>query len=263
NKIGDSWIKSDSKKTSPDLSIESWRKYLPSIDVWIKAENKEIYYVSHILPTLDWTGSSLGIRLRLEPKNIEELYKDYLASFKAAIETMKTSKKQKETSKSTLELWPRTMREFLDKRLNTHFIVRSYILDPTKCKLPEIGVAQPQELPADNPYLDEDPFKGLIKIDTIDAQRGFSDPNKNPGFSDSDGQNKKEHGKLSVQFRSYFDKHLDPSELPDASDIEALQAIEDAQLLFDKKLHKGFKAALVELERLGYPGFTDPKITIS
>ena len=236
NKIGDSWIKSDSENTSPDLSIESWQKYLPSIDVWIKAENNEIHYVSHILPTLDWTGGSLGIRLRLEPKNIEELYKDYRSSFKSAKETIETAKKQEETSKGTLELWPRTMREFLDKRLNTHFTVSSYILDPKKCKPPERGVAQPQELAGDS--LLDDPFKGLIKIDKIDAQRGFSDPNTKQGFSDSDGQNKKEHGKLSAQFRSYFDKHLDPSQLPDASDIEALQAIEDAQTSFDTKLHK-------------------------
>ena len=259
DKIGDSWVKNNSEKTSPDLSIKQWQKYLPSIDVWIKAINKEIHYVSHILPTLDWTGGSLGIRLRLEPKNIEELYKDYRSSFKSAKETIKTAKKKKETSKGTLELWPRTMREFLDKRLNTHFTVRSYILDPKKCKLPEGGIAQPQELPADNPPLLEDPFKGLIKIDKIDAQRGFSDPN----ISSNEGQDQHEHGRLSVQFRSYFDKHLNPSELPDASDIEALQAIEDAQVSFDKKLHKGFEAALVELESLGYPGFTDPKITIS
>ena len=104
DKIGDTWVKNDSEKTSPDLSIKQWQKYLPSIDVWIKAINKEIHYVSHILPTLDWTGGSLGIRLRLEPKNIEELYKDYRSSFKSAKETIETAKKQKETSKGTLEL---------------------------------------------------------------------------------------------------------------------------------------------------------------
>ena len=264
NKIGDSWVMNDSENTSPDLSIESWQKYLPSIDVWIKAENNEVHYVSHILPTLDWTGGSLGIRLRLEPKRnentyiIEELYKDYLSSFKSAKETIKTAKKQKETSKSTLELWPRTMHEFLDRRLSTHFTVRPYILDPKKCKSPERGIAQPQELPCDSLYLD-DPFKGLLKIDPIDAQRGFSDPN----IYSNDGQDQHEHGLLSAQFRSYFNKHLDPSELPDASDVGALEAIEYAQTSFDKKLHKGFKAALIELESLGYPGFTDPKITIS
>ncbi|MCK4829840.1 AAA family ATPase, partial [bacterium] len=259
DKIGDSWVKNDSENASPDLSIETWQKYLPSLDVWIKAENNEIHYVSKIIPTLGWTGGLLGIRLRLEPENIEELYKDYLSSFKSAKETIKAAKNQKGKKKSKLELWPRTMREFLDKRLRNLFTVRSYILDPTKSISPKKGIAQPQELYTDPPPLIEDPFKGLIKIDKIDAQRGFSDPN----ISSNDGQYQHEHRRLSAQFRSYFDKHLDPSELPDASDIEALQAIEEAQTLFDIKLHNGFKAALIELESLGYPGFTDPKITIS
>jgi hypothetical protein len=60
DKIGESWVKDNSEKPSPDLSIAPWQKYLPSIDVWIKAENDEIHYVSHIIPTLDWNGG--GIR---------------------------------------------------------------------------------------------------------------------------------------------------------------------------------------------------------
>ncbi|MHC4309880.1 MAG: AAA family ATPase, partial [Planctomycetota bacterium] len=243
NKIGDSWVKNDSENASPDLSIETWQKYLPCIDVWIKTENNEIHYVSKIIPTLGWTGGLLGIRLRLEPENIEELYKDYLSSFKSAKETIKAAKNQKGNKKSKLELWPRTMREFLDKRLRNLFTVRSYILDPTKSISPKKGIAQPQELYTDTPPLIEDPFKGLIKIDKIDAQRGFSDPN----ISSNDVQYQHEHGLLSAQFRSYFDKHLDPSELPDVSDIDALEAIENAQSLFDENLHKGFEAALIEL----------------
>jgi len=256
NKIGDSWVKNDSENIAPDLSIKSWQKYLPSIDVWIKAEKDEIHYVSHILPALDWDCKDLlGIRLRFEPENIEELYKDYLSSFKSAKKTIEEAKKEKGTDKVTLGLWPRTMREFLDKRLNKHFTIRAYILDPTKCKLPEKGAAQPQELPIDSLYLDKDPFNGLIKIDQISAQRGFSDP--------SDSQNQQERGKLSTQLRTYYAKHIDPSELPDVSDIDALEVIEKAQLSFDEKLQNGFKIPLSELEGLGYPGFTDPKITIS
>ncbi|MEK6706732.1 MAG: AAA family ATPase [Bdellovibrionota bacterium] len=153
NRIGDSWVNNNSEDASLDLSIKPWQEYLPSIDVWIEAANDEIHYVNHIIPTLDWGGGWLGIRLRFEPKNIEDLCKDYLSSFKSAKETTETAKGQKGTDKVTLELWPRTMREFLDKRLGTHFTVRAYTLDPTKCILPKGGVAQPQELPGST-YLD-------------------------------------------------------------------------------------------------------------
>ncbi len=144
NKIGDSWVSNNSEDASPDLSIKPWQKYLPSIDVWIEVANDEIQYVNHIIPTLDWGGGSLGIRLRFEPKNIETLYKDYLSSFKSAKETIDASNN---TGKHTaLKLWPKTVRDFLDKRLNTHFTVCAYILDPKKRKDPINGIAQSQEL---------------------------------------------------------------------------------------------------------------------
>jgi AAA15 family ATPase/GTPase len=110
NKIGDFWVNNDRESVSSDLSMKPWQKYLPSIDMWIKAENDEIHYVSHIIPTLDWNGGALGIRLRFEPKDIETLYKDYLSSFKSAKETTEAAKKQNGADNVTLELWPRTMR---------------------------------------------------------------------------------------------------------------------------------------------------------
>jgi hypothetical protein len=53
-----------------------------------------------------------------------------------------------------------------------------------------------------------------------------------------------------------------PTKSPDPTDIDALMAIESAQNTFDDKLKEGFKNALDELENLGYPGFSNPKITI-
>ena len=148
------------------------------------------------------------------------------------------------------------MRDFLDRRLNSQFEVQSYILDPTKCQNPEQGIAKPQSLPPDSDPLNKDPFDGLIKIDVITAQRGFSDPKtedeSNSGFAS-----------LSAQLRRYFTKHLNPSEAPDASDIEALEAIEAAKTEFNEKLVTSFEPAIKELEDLNYPGFSDPKITIT
>jgi predicted ATP-dependent endonuclease of OLD family len=63
--------------------------------------------------------------------------------------------------------------------------------------------------------------------------------------------------------RRYYNRHLDPYESPDTKDIKALQAIEEAQKAFDARLNEGFERALKELEQLGYPGVTDPKLNIS
>ena len=63
--------------------------------------------------------------------------------------------------------------------------------------------------------------------------------------------------------RQYFTKHLDPTESPDDSDIEALKAIEEANTIFDEKLKTSFKPAISEFEGLNYPGFSDPNITLT
>ena len=81
------------------------------------------------------------------------------------------------------------------------------------------------------------------------------------------GPEHREHrdtGRLSSQLRSYYDKHLDPSDSPEPTDIDAFfEAIQEAEKIFNAKLRTGFLAALKEVETLGYPGVSDPKITIA
>lgn len=44
--------------------------------------------------------------------------------------------------------------------------------------------------------------------------------------------------------------------------MEALQALHEARTVFGKRLETGFSAAFKELEDIGYPGVTDPKLAI-
>ncbi len=245
NQIAVDWIQN---KNPDDLNLgtELWHPYVPSIDIWLDVEEKEIHYVSHIIPTLEWTGGILGIRLIFEPKNVTELYKAYKSTFETAKDTSESRKKGK-----PLKLWPQTMRDFLDKELHNHFSFKSYILDPSKCT-----DNNPQKLPENSEPITGEPLSGLFKIDIITAQRGFSDPNSTEEETKSDRR-------LSAQLRTYFEKHLNPSELPDINDLDALEAIETARTAFDERLKESFKASISELEGLNYPGFSDPKIQIS
>ena len=266
NKIGFDWEKESTQPGSQIPTLEEWEKVLPTMDLWLQVAENEIHHVSHLLPTLDWEGGLLGVRLRFEPKKIEDFYKEYLSVRKAARDTIKGAKETESNGKDTLDLWPKTMVEFLYRRLNSFFDVRDYRLDPKRCTEPKKDVAQPQPLPLGSEYLDGDPLRGLILIDDLPAQRGLSDVGNERSQSDSDGQQDRERGAgriLSVQLRDYYSKHLAPSELPDPSDVGALRAIDLAQTSFDVKLKEAFKEALNELEGLGYPGITDPKLTIS
>ncbi len=254
DKIGTTWIKCDKPKEL-NLGIEQWLPVLPSIDIWLDVDNAQIHYVSHLIPTLSWTGGKLGVRLCFEPKDIEELYKEFKNAFNSAAEI---TLKNKNGGKTKLSLWPQSMKEFLEKCLHSHFTVNAYLLDPAHLLDTVDGVAQPQSLPENSMALESEPFKGLFKIDIINAQRGFSDAKT----SDAPGSGNTV-GSLTTQLRSYFDKHLNPSEQPNEDDIEALVAIENATNEFDKKLKSSFSSAISELEGLGYPGFSDPQITLT
>ncbi len=252
DQLGTEWGAADDKN-EPDLTTEPWMPYLPAVDIWLRVDEADIHYVVHLLPTLDWTTDELlGVRLMLAPKSIEQLYKD----FRSALASARTTEQSASSEKSPLSLWPTSMRDFLDRELHKHFEVKSYILDPAECQDPENGVAKPQQLAADVEPLDGDPFDGLFKIDVISAQRGFSDAK-----TEDDSQSG--FASLSTQLRRYFLKHLDPQEAPDASDIEALEAIEAAKTVFDEKLKTSFTPAIGELEGLNYPGFSDPQISIT
>ncbi|TCS93294.1 AAA family ATPase [Hazenella coriacea] len=257
NQIGEKWC--NDRKELPDFSEDNLGILLPTMDIWLQVEEKEIHYVTHLIPTLDWDGGLLGVRLRLEPKNIEDLHKNFLDSIKQVQETLATAKLEKDGE--SISLWPRDLEDYLNRKIQTQFMIKSYILDPAKCSQPENGIAQPQILPLDSQPLEGDPFRKLFLVHHINAQRGFADP---VNTTNQDGGSRGGPvGNLSTQLRTYYNTHLNPTELPDPSDIHAIQAIESAQKEFDKKLKEGFKDPISELESLGYPGFSDPKITIS
>lgn len=252
DQLGEQWI-AVADNDEPELSVDALLHLSPSVDVWLAVDERDLHRVTHLLPTLDWTPEALlGVRLVLAPKKMEQLYKDFRSAHKSARDAESASTEVE----SALTLWPSSMRDFLDRQLHSQFEVQPYILDPTKCQDPVQGIATPQSLPPDSEPLKKDPFDGLIKIDVITAQRGFSDPKTedepHSGFAS-----------LSTQLRHYFSKHLDPSEAPDASDIAALEAIEAAKAVFDEKLKTSFEPAIGELQGLNYPGFSDPKISIA
>ena len=254
NKIGETWTSSNEEEI-PNISIRDWEEYLPSLDVWIKVETNEIHHVSHIIPTLNWIGGILGVRFRLEPKNLTENYSEYRDAFFKAQNTR--HKVSDDGHESSLKLWPCDMWDFLERRLLQNFTIRGYILNPELLKDPTNNIANPQKLPEDSLPLEKDPLEGLIKIDIIYAQRGFTDPNA------ENIRSERGLGNLSAQLREYYKKHLDPYNEPNEADIKALQAIVDAQDSFDKNLEDSFKNSLTELKKLNYPGFGNPNITLS
>lgn len=261
NKIGTDLEAAENNASLPRPLPADWDPVLPSLDLWIRVRDDEIHYVHHLLPTLDWEGGVLGVRLRYEPENIDELHSEYLSVRRKVTETLGAGRSQENSQSQTLALWPRSMHEFLEKRLKRFFAVRVYPLDPAK-QAPTIeGEAQPQALPQGSEPIAGDPLEELIRIDVIYAQRDFADVSANRGGGEAGEQVPSR--KLTRQLRAYYAKHLNPSESPEPSDLDALQAIQEAERLFDGKLRTSFSPALKQVENLGYPGLSDPRLVIA
>lgn len=268
--IGRSWIEARDKKEVIDLVVDRWVAALPTLDLWLNVEPGEMHHVRDLIPTLDWEGGSLGVRLRYEPKDLKLLYKDFMGALSDA-EAMRAAAIAAVADKHPdadpppappkLTIWPESLVDFLSKRLSTYFTVQAYSLDPAKLLEPIKSQAQPQVLPPTSLPIGSDVLAGLIRVHDIPAQRGFGE--EQPSQEDEDSPAAAAGSRLSDQLKSYYAKHLDPTKGPDPKDLGALQAIEAAQDAFDKRLTESFKAAFTEVEGMGYPGVTDPRPRVS
>ena len=243
NQIGKQWETLDCEKPT---SISEWSRLLPSLDVWLNVDPQDIHYVVDIIPTLKWRGGILGVRLIYQPRKIDSLFSEYREAFFSARATEEAG-----TAGEKKHLFPNNLCEYLERHLGTYFSIKSYVLDPDKSML-----EMPQETVFEMECLVDNPLKGIIRIDMIGAQRGFSDPDKHDG-SEAD------RTQLSTKIRGYYDKYLDPEKAPLPEDLEILAATENARRIFDDNLANKFKPAIKELEELGYPGVANPRITIT
>ncbi len=270
-KIGEVWEKHDPKSGDAiPANMSEWVPLLPYFDLWLNVDVGEFHHVRSLMPSLDWEGGLIGIRLRLEPSDVEELFYDFRKSrdeakalLLAATERAKANAEETGTDfvEPTLSIWPHDLPDYLDRRLPKKFKVIAYPLDPSSIESPTSMMARPQKLSASSRPLKDDPLKHLIRVNFEPAQRGMSDENETSGPGDKSeafpGQ------KLSSQLGHYHQKHLDPTENPSPDDLGALEAIEAARNAFDERIGEAFQPAFLEVEGMNYPGVTDPHIQVS
>lgn len=218
---------------APDM--RAFDDIFPTMDLWFHVEDDDIYRVGQLLPTLDWSGGNLGVRLRYEIKDIAKLFAEY--------------KQARERIKNNVKIFPKNIMDFLSKKLSDHFILRYYLLDPNNKDdiQPQISLGE---------SLENSPLDNLIKIDIINAQRGMNDEN-------ADAE-QIENRKLSNLLTSYYFNHLDPNkgEISD-DDLNAIEKLNEATSNFTEIMKTSFEPALNELSGIGYPPFGTPNITIN
>ena len=131
---GQAWeaaLRSDETLPAPNLL-----NFLPQLDVWLQVGVGEMHYVQKLIPTLDWQDGLLGVRLCYEPDDRIKFQREYIAFRRKATETMSLVADRQAVARKEdlpqLELWPRDLIDFLERRMRSFFRVKAYLLDPAK-----------------------------------------------------------------------------------------------------------------------------------
>jgi predicted ATP-dependent endonuclease of OLD family len=259
NHIGEKWCQRHAAQQPIDPQLSDFEALLPSLDLWLEVQFDEVYLVRPIMPTLSWSGGLIGVRLRYEP-DVKKLAQEYVLAVTEARKVKASS-----PASTSINIWPESLRDFLDRHLHRMFSVVAYSLDPSRQRQPDpdSGAAIPQPLPPGSEPIKGNPLKGILKVNEIAADRGFGGAGSLPS-GDRDGDTSaRDRRTLSAQLRTYYADHLDPTEYPEAQDLEALVAIKASEKQFDGHLKARFSLPLQELQKIGYPGPVDPSVVVS
>ncbi len=231
NKIGD----------DPQKSIDGGAQ-LPviSLDLWFDFTAKDLHRIMDLLPSLEWEGSLVGLRIQFQPKNTVDILNRYdEAKAKAALHVPAQSEKK-------YKPWPKNLIDFLGKNFNQEYEFRYYVLEQSKFdkNFDEMGDYTPSPLQQD---VGKSLVRSLLRVDTLHAQRYLSDQSSNVRAED-----------LSKCLSRFYKRNLEKRE----EDHEALSALYDSEAQFNEHLKKVFDDTLQRLSVLGYPGVSNPHLII-
>lgn len=228
--------------SAPDVEdpIEQFAS-IPSIslDLWITVEESELFKVVDLLPRLEWEGLPVGIRIEYSPKSPSDLIENYRIA----------KSKTDGTETEDYQPWPQNVTDYLDKRLNSEYEVRYYVLDRSQFDndLREIeGASSPRLIPKTQTSSGSKVLNSLIKFDFLRAQRHLSD--------DSAGRSEN----LSRRLNRYYQRNLEKRD----NDLDAMKALASSEAALSTHLESVFSPMLRKLNDLGYPGFADPRMIV-
>lgn len=216
---------------------------LPRItfDLWFDVDEGNLHRVLELLPSLDWDGGPVGVRMVYAPRDGAKLvanYKEARAKAEATTGDVKTSYKP----------WPQTMVEYLTKRLQQEYEIKYYALDANEC---------------DDQFVLNDGYEpfflgthitgassivdSIIRVDFLNAQRHLSD-------IDSHGRSED----LSKRLSRFYDRSLQKLD----SDLDALGAIAESEERLNNHFAEVFGPTLARLGEVGYPGVANPGMVV-
>ena len=216
-----------------------------------------------LLPSTDWEGKCVGIRVSFEPKSPYDLvqtYRELRDKATAAATKLVTSAIAGNAVSAVAapgtggaeeyKPWPESLTKFLTRELNKHSGFRYYVLDERQFDWYKEKSADysPQEVVGDR--RGDTILKSLLRVDFLRAQRHLDDPQGGSGAARAEN--------LSSRLSKFYERNLEKRE----DDHQALRALDVSERELNSHLKNVFSDTLEQLKKLGYPGVNNPNIVI-
>ncbi len=219
-----------------------------SLDLWFEVGAADLYLVIPLLPSTQWQGTHVGVRIEFAAENPQTL----IAKFREARDKAKQKAEGLAGGAGTYTPWPKTLSDYLQRELKREFEFRYYVLDRAEFneQFEERGNCSPRPMTKGEGG-GAAVLGSLIKVDCLSAQRHLADP---AGGSGGGGRAED----LSKRLSKFYQRNLDQR----AEDHSALKALFDSESELNKHLAAVFKPTLERLKHLGYRGLGSPQLEI-
>lgn len=258
------WAEIDAIGRTPP-GDEDAPKQLPSIllDLWFRVGEDDLATAMSLLPSTEWDGKCVGIRVAFEPKDAHALVRKFhelhekannaanalVARRSVGAEAGAENAAAAVADPGEYKPWPESLTKYLTKELSKEYTFRYYVLDERVF----VGY-QPKEVDYAPLPLGKEPggaaiLKSLVRVDFLRAQRHLDDPDA--GSSDRAES-------LSRRLSRFYHRNLEKR----GDDHAALRALDTSEKELNFHLKEVFSDTLKRLAKLGYPGVNNPEIVI-
>lgn len=254
-KLGEAWEELDEPPAIDETTAATWEQYrqslleaMPTLDLWFDVQPGAYHIVRPFLPSLQWAGGPVGVRLRLEPASTVEDLQQLAWRFREARQPVRSLD-------ATARPWPMDILDYWLRHPNDLSRIALYRLDPAKGPLSQPRPDKPQVLSTIAKPLDRETLAPLIRVDFIAAQRGL-------GSEEADGRpgtDPHRVGLFSNQMLRYARRHLGSSGPGPGHHPDLVLAVAKAQGELDEQIRSALEPSIKDVRKLGYPGLHDPQ----
>lgn len=237
-------------------------KRLPSIllDLWFRVGEDDLATAMSLLPSTEWDGKCVGIRVSFEPRDAYELVQRFhelhekannsAIALAAGSEAAAAARNEvaPEAEASEYKPWPDSLAKYLTKELSKEYTFRYYVLDE-RAFVGYQAAADYEPQPLGKEPGGAAILKSLVRVDFLRAQRHLDDP-------DAGSSDRAEN--LSRRLSRFYHRNLEKR----GDDHAALKALDTSEKELNFHLEEVFSDTLKRLSHLGYPGVNNPEIVI-